>query len=674
MHLLKTSNSSRGFRHDINGLRAWAVVAVVLYHFGVVGFKGGFVGVDVFFVISGFLMTGIVVRGLESPQGFSVAAFYLARAKRILPALIALCAALLALGWWVLLPLEYQMLATHSVSSLTFLSNFMFWSEAGYFDIASHEKWLLHTWSLAVEWQFYMLLPLVLMLVWRFKPGRTALTFAIWGGFFSSFALCVAVTQYWPGSAFYLLPTRAWEMLAGGMVFLMRGARVLTGRRRALVETAGFGLIISAVVMFDASSSWPGWRAMVPVFGAALVLIAECENSRWTSHPVAQWLGTRSYSLYLWHWPVVVALVYLEMQADVSSIVIGMALTLVLGDLSFRWVEKPALLKLGKLQIGRSGAALGSVAMVVATLAMIVIYKSGVPQRIPDNVATVAAEARNGNPRGPACAMKGTGVVSPSCKYGSENLNGILLGDSHGDAVITAFATAANASNASVLQLTYQGCPFLEGVSPSPEFSVGNIKGYGCSKFVEWAIQNLHELPRNIPIVLINRTTYFAVGGTEELMRSRQNRPLVYFSERYSSATPEFRSEFSEKVISTVCRLTKDHPVFLVRPIPEMDKDVPKTVARAMLWGKGELVQDVSISLAQYHQRHAFIWKAQDAARERCGVKILDPLPYLCTKDRCHGTLNGRPLYFDDNHLSEFGNKLLVPMFAEVFTQQTRSR
>ena len=162
--MIQNASTAPGFRSDINGLRAWAVAAVTFYHFGIPGFRGGFVGVDVFFVISGFLMTGIVVSGLERGE-FSILAFYLARARRILPAQIVLCAVLLALGWWLLLPVEYKKLGTQAVFSLAFLSNIKFWLEAGYFDAASHEKWLLHTWSLAVEWQFYLLLPLVLLAV-----------------------------------------------------------------------------------------------------------------------------------------------------------------------------------------------------------------------------------------------------------------------------------------------------------------------------------------------------------------------------------------------------------------------------------------------------------------------------------------------------------------------------
>ena len=165
------TQKTRAFRHDINGLRAWAVMAVVLYHFGVPGFAGGFVGVDVFFVISGFLMTSIIISGLEQGR-FSLWSFYLARARRIIPALLVLCISLLVLGWFWLPSADYKMLGTHAATALAFVSNLKFWREAGYFDAASHEKWLLHTWSLSVEWQFYILLPLGCLLLWHWFGKR----------------------------------------------------------------------------------------------------------------------------------------------------------------------------------------------------------------------------------------------------------------------------------------------------------------------------------------------------------------------------------------------------------------------------------------------------------------------------------------------------------------------
>lgn len=183
-------NKSTEFRKDINGLRAWAVGAVVLYHFSIPGFDGGFIGVDIFFVISGFLMTGIVVSGLEKNSDYDLWAFFRARARRIIPALAVLCAILLVLGWFVLIPAEYEQLGKHVAASLAFVSNMAFWNEAGYFDTASHEKWLLHTWSLAVEWQFYILLPICLMVIWRFSPKNPR---------------CVGVLQWYFWRRYYFL-------------------------------------------------------------------------------------------------------------------------------------------------------------------------------------------------------------------------------------------------------------------------------------------------------------------------------------------------------------------------------------------------------------------------------------------------------------------------------------
>ncbi|QJD58739.1 acyltransferase [Pseudomonas sp. gcc21] len=254
---------TRTFRDDINGLRAWAVVSVILFHFHVPGFAGGFVGVDIFFVISGFLMTGIIIRGLEEPRSetsnsFSLIGFYLARGVRIIPALLVLCLALLAIGWFFLPAIEYRSLGVHSTSAVGFLSNFKFWAEAGYFDTASHEKWFLHTWSLSVEWQFYLILPLVLMLVWKLAPGRKAATLAALALVILSLALSVFISDTHPGAAFYLLPTRAWEMLAGGLVFLLADRLSLAERARQWLYGAGFGFIVLSIAAFDSTTVWPG--------------------------------------------------------------------------------------------------------------------------------------------------------------------------------------------------------------------------------------------------------------------------------------------------------------------------------------------------------------------------------------------------------------------------------
>lgn len=651
--------SRSDFRRDINGLRAWAVVVVVLYHFGVPGFSGGFIGVDVFFVISGFLMTGIVISGLERDSGFHFWAFYLARARRIVPALIVLCAILLALGWWVLVPLEYKLLGTHTASSLIFISNIMFWSEAGYFDAASHEKWLLHTWSLAVEWQFYLLLPLALKGVWKLRPGRATVTRVIAAALIASLALSIMMTPIKPIAAFYLLPTRAWEMLGGGLIFLLARKRMMTGRQSAALEAVGLSVIVGAVLLFDAGSNWPGWRALLPVVGTLLVLLSAQADSRWTGLSLAQWLGTRSYSLYLWHWPVVVALLYLEWQTNVIAVFCGLLLTVVLGHFSYRWIEAPSLQFFGQLSSRWSGALLLCAVVVVVSSGVEIRSKNGVAGRLSAQVDSIAKEAANTKPRRDFCFTK-SGTASPSCMYGGNQLQAILIGDSYADAVTTALAAAVKHRADGIMDWSYVSCPTIRGVKNlSPKF----MPNERCGEFLEWAVKQLNSVPKNIPLVIVNRNAVYALGHNEP-WENDANTPLVYFTKSFLTSSPAFLAEYAQRLTDTACQLAQDRPVFLVRPIPEMGVDVPKAMVRAMAWGRQK---DVSISLAEYHRRQDFVWAAQNAARDRCGVRILDPVPYLCPDGRCHGVKDGRPLYSDDDHLSEFGNKLLVPMFTEVF-------
>lgn len=653
-----TPEAKTGFRTDINGLRAWAVAAVVLYHFGVPGITGGFVGVDVFFVISGFLMTSIIVRGLSEGR-FSLWRFYLDRARRIIPALAVLSLVLLSIGWFTLLSTDYHMLGKHVATSVAFLSNVVYWREAGYFDTASKEKWLLHTWSLSVEWQFYLILPVVLLGAWKLWPGRARMTALVTLGLIVSLALSLLVTPHQPSAAFYLLPTRAWEMLAGGLVFLL-SHRCPVGARAKLLEKIGLGLIVTSIFVFDAGVNWPGWGALLPVVGAVLVLMAAQSNSPWTGTPIAQWLGNVSYSIYLWHWPVVVGLAYLGLQDKPASIAVGLALTLALGYLSYSLVETPTRCHLSQLR-----PSLGLISLAVATVSVAapgaaIRQNIGFPDRLPSAVEAVAREANNKNPRRDQC-MTESEFASPSCVYGGNELAAVVMGDSHASAIVTAVEKAIPGNESGVMELTYSSCPPLFGVKRHPNYPWQ--KDYQCDEFNKWVLKKLDVVPAHAPLIIVNRTSYFAIGPNEP-GRTRERPPVSYFTQPYLTPEPEFLQEFAEHLIDTACTFVRHREVYLVRPIPEMGVDVPRIMSRTMMLGAQA---KVSITLDAYHARHAAVWAAQDEARRRCGVKILDPLPYLCEDGQCNGSKGGRPLYFDDDHLSEYGNRLLIPMFAKVF-------
>jgi peptidoglycan/LPS O-acetylase OafA/YrhL len=659
MSVTGTAGIQPAFRGDINGLRAWAVVAVILYHFGVPGFGGGFVGVDVFFVISGFLMTGIVVKGLEQGD-FSLLNFYMARAKRIVPGLAWLSAVLLVMGWFVLLPAEYKTLATHAIYSLSFLSNIEFWQEAGYFDLASHQKWLLHTWSLSVEWQFYMILPLALWATWLVKPGRAAQRWALAILFAVSLLLSVPLTRADPVAAFFLLHTRAWEMLAGGLVAVFAHPQALSAGYRRCLEVGGLALILVSVTIFEGDASWPGWRALLPVLAAAMVLVAN-RASPFTGNKVAQWLGDRSYSLYLWHWPVYVGLAYIELSYNPMGIVGGLLLTLALASFSYAFVENKLRHRLGRGRFRHSAAFLAAMVLVVVVPGALVWVKHGVAGRFPAQVELVAAEAGNYNPRRKSCHMD-QGATSPSCTYGGTKWKVILAGDSHGDSVVAGISQADPAGQPGVVQWTYSSCPLIPGIKNTPADLATHKSTFNCTKFSEWVAGRLDALPANIPVVIVGRYAAAALGRNEDHLKV--DTPRVYFSSIYAQTTPQFLEEFSGNLVETACHFAKKRTVYLMRPIPEMGVNVPKSMSRRIHFG---MHSEISIPMDAYHRRNDWVWAAQDKARDTCGIKILDPLPYLCHDGRCYGTKEGKPLYIDDNHLSGAGNALLVPMFAEVF-------
>ncbi|MEL0660701.1 acyltransferase family protein [Psychromonas arctica] len=322
------------FRKDINGIRAIAVIAVVIFHFNADWLPGGFAGVDVFFVISGFLMTGIIFRGIEH-KNFSLFKFYISRANRIIPALAFLCFVLLIFGWFYLTPIDYKALGKHIVSSLGFFSNIVYWRESGYFDASSHGKWLIHTWSLSTEWQFYIIYPVVLVIMQKFISiellKRTVLIGTILGLVFCSIA-----TYKWPDPSYYLLPTRVWEMTIGGLAYLYPFS--LKERNKKLFEAIGLFLIIFSYISFSDKNFWPGYLSIFPVIGTFCIIQAQRKVSFVTGNFIFQKLGTCSYSIYLWHWPITVAIYTFSL--DGIYVFLGLALSILLGSLSYRYIEK----------------------------------------------------------------------------------------------------------------------------------------------------------------------------------------------------------------------------------------------------------------------------------------------------------------------------------------------
>jgi len=448
-------------------------------------------------------------------------------------------------------------------------------------------------------------------------------------------------------------------MLCGGLVWMLSARMVLSSMTRRYLEWGGFLLILAANALFDKASAWPGSAAIVPVAGTMMVLLAN-RVSPFTSTRVAQWLGDRSYSLYLWHWPVYVALVYVELRFEPWAICAGLLATLVFAHLSYVLVEQHTRVFLG----GRSlGAALAGVACVVAVAAVpaLLVWKyAGIDGRFPARIDLVAAESKNHNPRRTECLAQ-SGAASPSCTYGAGKQRVIVLGDSHAAALVTGVVEAMADGQVEVTEWTYTGCPFVNGVKKTPADLAIQAKGYQCSGFVEWVNAQLSAIPASVPVIVANRYAAMAYGLNEN--HEEAAAPRIYFTKIHAQPTPEFIAEYASAITSTACALAKERPVFLVRPIPEMGTNVPRAMARRMSFGVQE---DISISMAAYRARNDWIWKAQNEAQAQCGARILDVTSYLCRGDRCFGSRLGVPFYYDDDHLGGHGNTLLVPMYKQV--------
>jgi hypothetical protein len=554
------------------------------------------------------------------------------------------------------------MLATHTITALAFISNMKFWREAGYFDTASHEKLLLHTWSLSVEWQFYILFPLVLVILWKLIPNRKFMGFMLIAGFLVSLAISVIMTPRTPGAAFYLLPTRAWEMLAGGLVYFYGHQFSLNRFLSRTLEILGFGLIVLSLIFFDSSTPWPGYHALVPIIGSVMILMAARNESLFTGTKPAQWLGKTSYSIYLWHWPFSVALIFLELTGNWIAISLAIVLTLIFGWASWAFIEQPVRNGLVKFKKIPQMALVCGIVLVVALPAFGVRLKDGVYGRLDPIVDAIFAESQNKNPRITECHVNRENPAD-SCIYGGDELGVIVIGDSHAQAVVRSVEKSLPSPRYHVADWTISSCPTIFDIKDTRK---PQLK---CGAFVRNAFTLSNSIPKHIPMLIVNRITT-SIEGPNEPDRIEESRvPHKYITSPYMERSEELYTEIQNGMVETACAFAQHRPVYMMRPIPELKFDVPRTMGRAAMFGRD---LRVSVSLEEYEERHRVAWEAQNRAAEECGVTLLDPRPYLCSDGRCWGDVDGIPVYYDDDHLSERGGHLLIPLFKQMFTPTER--
>lgn len=631
------ATEGRGFayRPDIDGLRAVAVLLVLVFHFRLIpAGKAGFLGVDMFFVISGFLIMTIVRRQLDEGT-FKLGAFYLARIRRLAPVLVVVLLFTLLYGWLRLLPLEFAEMGRQVASAQFYVSNVYYWRNFNYFGLGHDNVYLLHTWSLAVEEQFYLLFPLAVMGLHRwarkwFWPAVAMVALA-------SFALNVVWVIPKAMNTFYMLPTRAWEMLAGA---LLAG---VAWRSTSRWVNDGLGVLallttLAAVFFFNDGIPVPGWFALLPVVAAVLFLMAGGDPRTTTSRVLGAapmvYVGSISYALYLVHWPIhVFAGRELGEGYDLRWRLGMFALSFVAADLVSRFVERPIrhrqwLASPRKLQIGY-GAALLLTAALCGTLA----WTGGVPQRVPAEAARLEAFVNDRTPLLNACQFRQGWTLPPAveCRIGdpAAEPTWVVFGDSHAWAGSAAYSRWLSQKGEAGWLVFKHGCPPLLGVHMVSDHTDE------CHNFNRDVYDWLARSPGLSGVLMVSTWLQASEGGlaTSAGQDIDRTRSLTVFDRQLGASLERLKEARKQ--------------VWLWGPVPGAKAAVPHALALAAWRGS---VADLAFTRVQHQQQFAFFYDT--VARHRAQIdQVVVPGDVLCASGHCRvSTDDGSPLYFDNAH------------------------
>lgn len=658
------------YRADIDGLRAVAVVPVVLYHANVPAFSGGFTGVDIFFVISGFLITSIIVSEIDQGR-FSIANFYERRIRRIFPALFAVLIVSCLLAIWLLLPSQFEIFAQSVAATSLFASNILFWSETGYFAAPASENPLLHTWSLAVEEQFYVIFPLLLLAIHRWFGGR----WAVWLILFAigSFILSAVGVIYKPSATFYLAPTRAWELLIGSLLAIRAVPEIRSKLILEVLALLGIGLIAWGVFGLSSDQPFPGLNALFPCLGTALIIYAGQSSpttiGKFLGSKVPVFIGLISYSLYLWHWPL---LVFGQMWAVYEPTAGQTALIVMLSFLaayvSWKYVEAPFRRKDAVFRRkGLFTAAAGLTVLCVA-FGLYGTVSQGWPDRISAKSIAIAAYTQSHNPRRLDCLVFPGNPVEEPCVYGAKiEPRYAVWGDSHADSTIHAIGKIAERNKQSALFIGSAGCPPIVGVK---------VATFDCVEENEASLRRLVESDTIQTVILVARWAVYTEGRARALgPAERSDKTPVLFTDLNGSVLnrAERLAAFERGLNQTITSLeSAGKSVVLVYPIPEVGYDVPTTLAK--LEASGRSASDFVRPIELFWGRQRAVLEVLDRIAEKKTLPRIYPHKALCNNGQCLTYRSGKPLYRDDDHLSIPGAETIAPLFDPIFQAETTQR
>jgi peptidoglycan/LPS O-acetylase OafA/YrhL len=639
--------STLRYRPEVDGLRSIAVVAVMLYHAGFGIARGGFVGVDVFFVISGYLITGIIYPEVRAGQ-FSFARFYERRARRIFPALFVMVAVTTAVGLALMAPaqLKDHGLAVAAVGA--FLSNRYFLVETGYFSRHADEVPLLHTWSLAVEEQFYVLFPIALLLAWRLARGRIAPLLA--AGFALSLALCL--WRLHRGNDvlnFFEASSRAWELLVGAWLAVRQhddDRPLVSGAARQPLGWTGLALVLVPMVLFQPGGQHPGYWTLLPVAGTALLLAATDSQHGvgrlLASAPFVR-IGLVSYSAYLWHQPLfALTTVARGEHAGPALSVALLVLCLAIAWISWRFVEAPFRDR-SRTRSGAvwAGAAIGTALCLAGGVAL--HLTNGLPQRFSDDQVRLMSTAVR-SPLRERCHFEGERPwPEQACQYPQDQpARWAVLGDSHNVELGWALSQRLAArGDGGLLHLSASGClPALEFMSNVPT----------CQAWMQRSLAVLESRREIEYVVLLWRHSFYLHGDTRQRWPAIPDDPPIFLPELPAS---QARDAYVRSLNAVVKRLlAAGKTVLLLDPVPELGRPVEYHVFSRAL---PAAARPDGPRLDFYLRRNAEILKALRAMPPHPRLVRVASADALCEGPRCLAIADGKALYFDDNHLSMTG-------------------
>jgi peptidoglycan/LPS O-acetylase OafA/YrhL len=650
------SAAATSHRDDVDGLRAIAVLAILGFHLNLAGFSGGFVGVDVFFVISGYVILRSILPAIDANR-FSLTDFFIRRARRILPALTVVLAATLVAGFIILSPAELTELAESTLATTAFAANFFFHDRTGYFASAAYTRPLLHMWSLGIEEQFYILVPLTLatlMRAWRISAGWPIALLAL-----GSFAYgLVAPTTIGEKHAFYMPMARFWEIAIGGWVAVAERRWGLLRKGADGIALLGLIAIGLAVVLLGSDSGGQQW-AVVAVIGTAAVIAAggPSRNSPaglLASEPVV-WLGRKSYSIYLVHWPLIVfwrlcTAHPLRPHEQVLLLVLTVALAAVLSI----FVETP--MRAGSRQIGNRPALAGIItaAVAVAALGVAAVADRGAVWRMNPPAREALATLRTAVAERPRCHPDKQWLGPPftACRWnpGKPGTDFVIWGDSHAGALAPELAPflieGGKKSGVSV------------GMHCSPVQSIV-LADYNyaknCPAYVSAVIEAIAREKPSL-VVIAGRwavlESHLPAPGTGE----NSGRILDLENERTPMRLVDALSRTIDRIRSSGAR------VIVVGPVPEIEYDVPPTLVRS-LRGIGHLPL---VLRADFDKRQDQVLGALAEIHTQRNIPVVYPHDVFCDAKTCSVADGLRSFYLDHDHLSPFGSQLVGGLVRSV--------